>query len=812
MARQAPIIGSFAGGEISPYMVGRTDHSRYYISCRTLENAISLPHGPVERRGGTRFIAEVKNSANRVRLLPFEFSDLQAYVLEAGPLYMRVFKDRGQVMNAAGSAVPYEFVTPYAAADLDDLWICQSNDIMWICHPKHAPRKLSRRGHTDWTLEAEEFISGPFLDENSTNTSLTAAALSGSAIQVTASAVTGINNGDGFKASDVGRLVRIGHPADAWVKSTPYAVGAVVTSSGNTYRCTTAGTSSSTVTLSGTGIGIADGSAGWKQIGSTGIGWGYGIITEIISTTQVKVDIKDSFVRLTATASWCLGLWSQTTGWPAVSTFHQERLAYGSATAARPHRIDGSRIGEFNNFTPGTNDSDPIAISIGSNKVNKVRWLASSRVLLVGTVGAEFVLSADSASTPLTPTNIQATPHTREGCAALAPVETGLAMLFVQRLGHKIHELKYDLNVDGYIAPEVTLFAEQVTRTGFTSLAWQKQPWNVVWCVCADGELAACTYLPAQDVTGWHRHQIGGDGKVESLAVIPGAAGSDEVWLSVRRTIGGVTRRYIEVLSDPLPLDGRQSDAFYVDSGLSLVNTQDLGLSYAAASGSGIPFTATAALFDADDVGREIHCDWLAMERRRGRLRPTWRKGRARITAVTGPATVTADILTGFPPDLSLAAGAWRLSVGTLSGLDHLEGCTVQILADGGVHPDRVVTGGKVVLGWQASKVHVGLTYSTVIEPMPLEVGSRVKRLANIRLRLLRSLGGQVGRDDASLEQILFRSITDPLDAPPDLFSGDKLLTFPGDWDEIGDVLMVQDLPLPFTVAAIIPDVETSNE
>lgn len=808
MARSAPIIGSYAGGEATPYLVGRTDHSRYYISTALQENMLSLPHGAADRRGGTRFVAAAKDAANAVRVLPFEFSDEQAYVLEFGAGYLRVFMNKGQIFDGA---VPYEIATPYAAADLAGLSICQSNDIAWITHPGHSPKKLTRSGHTAWALTDEVFVDGPYLDENAEATTLTPSALTGAAVTLTASAVTGINHGLGFVAGDVGRLVRIGHPASPWAASTAYSVGDVRTSSGNTYRCTKAGTSG-TVTLAGTGEGIVDGTCLWKQIGSTGIGWGYGRIVEVTSTTAVKVDVKEAFVATAATAVWRLGLWSDTTGWPSVATFHQDRLVYGSATVLRPHRLDLSRIGDFGNFTPGTNDDDAIAVSLGSNKANKIRWLASARVLLVGTMGGEFVVSADSLTASLTPTNISAAAHTREGCAPVAPIETGLAALFVQRLGRKIHALRYDLNVDGYVAPEITLFAEQATRGGLIGLAWQKQPWGMIWAARADGQLVACTYLPDQEVTGWHRHPLGDQGAVESLTVIPGAAGSDELWLAVRRTVNGQTVRYIEVLEDALPLDGRQSDAYYVDCGLSLVNAVDATLTPAATTGAGVVFTAGDPIFDAGDVGRRIHFDHQAWETQKGRPVAVWTKAIAAITEFVDAAHVKADVVVPFPSTDPIAAGGWRLTVTRVTGLDHLEGKTVQILADGGAHADRQVAAGAIDLDWPASKIHAGLGYVSVIEPMPLEVGAATKRVEELRLRLLRSLGGKVGRDDASLEQILYRTITDPLDAPPPLFSGDKTLAFGGEWEKVGSVLMVQDLPLPFTVAATVPTVETAND
>jgi len=731
MARATPIVTNFTGGELSPYLDGRTDLSRYYNSARICENFLCLPQGAAERRGGTMFINEAKFANKRFRLIPFEFSDEQAYVVEAGDLYFRIYMNKGRIETMPGT--PYELPTPYAEADLAGLKWCQSADVMYLVHPRHAPRKLSRSGHAIWTLTAIDFVDGPWLDENTTATTLTPSGTTGNGVTITASSTVGINAGSGFAPGDVGRLVRIGHPAPAWSNGTAYAQDAVVRasgSSGGVYRATTGGTSGSTAP-SGDGAGIVDDSVVWEFISSGGLAWGWATITAVNSPTHVTANVRGGFGATTAAVAWRLGLWSSNTGWPSSVTFHEERLTFASATKLRPQRIDGSKIGDFETFAPGVGDSDPIAFTIGSNKVNMIRWLASMRVLLTGSMGAEFAVSADSANAPLTPSNAQAKPNTRYGCADIMPVEAGQAVLFLQRQGRKLRELKYAFESDGYVASDLTLLAEHVTRTGLVELAYQQEPHSLVWGCRADGQLIACTYLPEQQVTGWHRHPLADAGKVETLAVIPGGGGSDQLWLGVMRTVAGGVRRYVEILEDPLPLDGSQADAYYVDCGLS---------------------------YD-------------------------------------GPSTKT------------------------INGLDHLEGKRVQILADGGVHRPQVVIDGKVTLDWSATKVHVGLAYISKLKPMKVEAGAgegtaqgKIKIITKVILRLARSLGGKMGRDEDNLEPILDnRDPSVPMDQPMPLFTGDAVVDFPGNYEDTGDLLVVQDQPLPFTVNAIIPRVVTAD-
>ena len=118
MARVSVQLTNFTAGELSPRLDGRNDLSKYPSGCKTLENFIVYPHGSAARRSGSQFISEVKTSSKKTRLIPFEFSTTQTYILEFGDQYIRVYKDKGQVQSG-GSAV--EISTPYLEAELFDL-------------------------------------------------------------------------------------------------------------------------------------------------------------------------------------------------------------------------------------------------------------------------------------------------------------------------------------------------------------------------------------------------------------------------------------------------------------------------------------------------------------------------------------------------------------------------------------------------------------------------------------------------------------------------------------------------------------------
>lgn len=183
MAR--PIQPSLAGGELSPSCYARVDLARYAISLKTCKNWIIRPYGGAVNRPGTKYLAEVKTSAKKVRLIPFIVSTSQAYVVEVGDQYMRFYAGGAQILSGG---VPYEIASPYLEADLENLRWTQSADVLTIVHPSYNPRELRRTSGTPtFAVALYENENGPFLDINGTTISVHASAKSGTGITLSAS-------------------------------------------------------------------------------------------------------------------------------------------------------------------------------------------------------------------------------------------------------------------------------------------------------------------------------------------------------------------------------------------------------------------------------------------------------------------------------------------------------------------------------------------------------------------------------------------------------------------------------------------------
>jgi hypothetical protein len=509
--------------------------------------------------------------------------------------------------SAGTAARVYTVTTTFATADLPTLQFAQSADVLYVAHGDYAPKKISRTGHTAWTIVDIPFLDGPYLDENIVATTITPGATSGAGVTFTASAITGINGGTGFQTTDIGRLISIGHIAAAWAATTSYALEDIVRNSGNIYKCIKAGTSAGSGGPSGEGDEIVDSGATWKFLRDGGIHWGYGTIASRSSTTSITVDIVETLGGTTAESKWRIGAWSNTSGFPAAAAFYEQRL-FWAGSSEQPQTLWGSKSGDYENHTPGTLDDDPVIYTLATDQVNRIRWLSPGKVLAVGTVGGEFNVSGSTTADPLTPTNVRVVREGTRGSSEHSPVRIDNVVLYIQRQKRKIREFVYSFEQDSFSSPDLTILSNQVGKGGIEEIVYQQEPSTVVWGRRNDGQLIGLTYMRDQQVIAWHRHKIAGKfaqtlwGIVSSLSVIPAtSSGEDEVWMIVKRTINGVTRRYIEFIEARFDPEESmvKADAFYVDSGLSL-NTP-ITVSGATAANPGV-ITATGHPFTDGDL------------------------------------------------------------------------------------------------------------------------------------------------------------------------------------------------------------------
>lgn len=269
-------------------------------------------------------------------------------------------------------------------------------------------------------------------------------------------------------------------------------------------------------------------------------------LTSFTSTTIVVGVIKQELTSIVASPrdAWSIHApaWSASRGYPRTGTLFEQRLVVGGSTAF-PQTIWGSATAAYLDFTMGVNDDDGFSFTVASDQVNPIQYLASSRALVAFTYGGEFTITG-GLEKPLAPTNAQVRQRSNYGCARVRPVRIRDAEMFVQRSGAKLRNFAYNVANDDWTAPDIAVMAEHLTTAGIVDLAWQQEPTSILWLVRSDGVLVSVTYDKDQDVVGWAAH-TGFAGLVESVACIPDAD-SDQVWIVVKRTINGATKRYVE--------------------------------------------------------------------------------------------------------------------------------------------------------------------------------------------------------------------------------------------------------------------------
>lgn len=836
MPRVTPLKSSFNGGEIGPLLYGRVESERYRSSLARCKNFLPLIEGPMSRRPGTYFAAEVKDSTKSTRLIEFEFSDEQAYVIETGDQYFRFFRDQGQIIEtgvsitditSANPAVVtatghgfsngdevyiagvggmtelngrnfkvnnattntfqlkymdnstdvdstsfgaytsggtasrvYEVTSPYLEADLFQMQTAQSADVLYLAHGSYAPRKLSRTAHTSWTLETIDFQDGPYMNVNTTSTTLTPSAATGTGITITASAVTGINNDTGFQSTDVGRLIRM-------------------------------------------------------QQGSV---WGWVKITAVNSTTEVEADVQSTLTNTSAKTVWRLGLWSDTTGWPSCVTFHEDRLMLGGPDD-NPQRMDGSKTGDYENFAPTATDGtiaddNAIGFTFNSKKVNRLQWIETDeKGLVAGTIGGEWIVRPSVNGEALTPTNINAKESTSYGSDKIQPVSVGKSILFVQRSSRKIRELSYAFDVDGFRALDLSVLSRHLMLKGVTQIAYQKEPYSVIYAVRTDGSLITISYErdPEALVVGWAEHVVGGvsdaastQSKVESVAVIPSSdSTTEEVWLTSQKYIDGRAVRYVEYFAPDFSDDVDQKDAFFVDSGLGY--DLPITISGVTQADPGVVTATSHGLSDGDEI--------LVS----GVKGMTSLNGNTYVVANSTANTFELTDLSGSDVDTSgfsayISGGQVRKYVTTLTGLWHLEGQTVQILADGATQESKTVANGAITLAQKATTVAVGLGFTSDAELLPFDAGSamgtaqgKLRKTNRFGIQFHRSLGLKYGYSFDDLTEMVFKTGDETMDRATPLYTGVRIEETDSDIDFNNKLALRQDAPLPCTVLAVIP-------
>jgi len=836
-----PFQTNFTAGELSPKLAGHINFDKYANGLEILENMTVFPQGGATRRSGTRFVCEVKDSSKITRLIPFEFSVTQSYVLEFGNLYIRFYKDNGQIVEADKTITAITKANPavvtatsHGYSNGDHVWINTVAGMTEVNGRRYVVAgvtthtfQLAGVNSSNYTTygsggDAQKVyeIATPYLEAQIFDLKFTQSAdimyivhplHEPEKLSRTAHTTWTLADAD---FGDSGPYLNVNDPFNADhgdTTMTPQQAGVAT---------------GKTITLNQ--VNGINGGLGWQE---TDIGRivkfntaGAALITDITSTTIAVATITTAFPNADARTDWQLGTWSDSTGWPQTVSFFEQRLIFGGSTTY-PQTIWASESGNYEGFDVGdASAGDAFIYTIASNRVNLIRWLAPIRDLMVGTAGGEFRVDRPVGE-PLTPTNVSIKQETTYGVYPSQPMQIGPSVLFVQRQQRRVRELGYSFTNDAYVAPDLTLLAEHITEGGVIDVDWAQEPDQIYWAVRTDGTLLGMTYQREQDVIAWHRHIIGGkaanctitvtdyaniqtgskltftkrDATTTIFTSTTGTAGTDEfksetsnnaTATNLQTTINGHADFTATVASNVVTITETVPAAI----GYLTVKSQDV-VRLAKVNESQAKVKAITSITETTE--NQV---WVVVER------------------VVGGATVQhVEYLDNTINQDSALSGTVTGSSTTVTSLDHLEGETVQILIDDAVYPKQIVTNGAITVSlpstFASKTIKIGLGYNSKLKTLNVEAGAsagsvaqaRKKRYNEVIVRFFETVGGTINGD-----QIPFRTSADEMGAPIPAFTGDKKVTNLG-WDREGKITIEQTQPLPMTILGITGTIKTSG-
>lgn len=681
----------------------------------------------------------------------FQLTDLYGTIIDTSGM--------GGFFHDGTVASVFEIVSPYVEADLGELNITQSNDVLTITHPLYQTRELRRLSATNWTftiIATSPVIAAPTAPALTktgagagTKYGYKVTTISAGDVQeeslASIPAIASSTNITGVTNANPGVVTSVAHGRAVGDYVYVASVGGMTQLAGEYIVNTVPGANTVTLkTLGGVvvdttafGVYTAGGTLGYTEIdGSTSAGDRI-TITWTPAANAVRYNVYRRRSGVWAYVGQATGAsftddnitpdTSQTppeandpfagvNNYPRAAGYFQGRRWFGGSNL-KPQNLWATRSGTESNmaYSIPTRDNDSISVRLTSRQANTIRHIIPLRDLLLLTSGAEWSVSAGNGTT-ITPSNIDYTPQGYVGAAAVIPVVTSDAVIYVQDRGGRVREMLYSWEKSGYKTNDICVMAPHLFD-GYTivSMAYVRVPHPMIFCVRSDGVMLGLTYMPEHQVAAWHWHNT--NGLFKSVVGVP-EGNEDVLYAIIERTINGRTARFVE--RKHTRRFSTLEDSFFVDCG------------------------------------------------------------------------VTYD----------------GLAVTVINGLHHLEGEEVTILADGAVHPSRTVVGGQITLEEAASLVHIGLSYTADIHTLPMSFEAaafgqaKTKNISNAFLRVVNTSGLRVGHLGKTLSEAKQRT-TEPYGSPPGVFNREVKVDLRPGWDDSGQIHIQQALPLPTMILSL---------
>jgi hypothetical protein len=851
---------SFNAGELSPLLFGRVDIEKYKSGLALARNVYVDYRGGLSNRAGTQYIDTINGSGGAPHLIPFVVNVTTTYVLVFTGNNLIKFYSNGAYVAGA------DLASPYAIADLPDVKFNQSADVLTLTHPLYPVFNVTRTGPSTFSID-EDVIGPIILPPTSLTAHLdfngdTTAPTTGGAVKgyvVTAVSADGkeesiptfpvYTTGISLKvptpiislqwvapAFSVSRykIYSVPHFPDRGVTNvspspSPTVFGYIGSSTGTTFTDSNitpdfsqtppqlqdpfspGQVASVTVATGGSGY-----SSGWIATlvftGGGGAGAaGFAVINPrtstivgVVLTNPGKGYATPPVVTDTVgSATYNVTLGQQAGTYPTASTYFQQRLVYGG-TNNFPESLVMSVTGKYKNFdtSPITQANDSITVSISSTQNNSIVSLVPMPTGLVTfTEGSAFLLTGGSQSSAVSPSSIVALPQASFGASNLPPIPVNYTVLYTERLGFTVRDLTFNFYNQSYVGVDRSILSSHLFfGHSFIDWAFCEAPFRMLFMTRDDGEMLALSYVPEQELYAWTHYDT--NGQFVSACSVPEGQ-QNTLYVITRRFIQGshswvyFLERFVERIFD-FPID---QGMWFVDAGLAFPQRSPNVAIQPSGTGPAINFTFPGTIpANPGDIIQAYGCQIVLTAVATG-------SAAGQLLFGSLPTIPNDPFLTPIP----LTPGNWTVTtpVQNVTGLGHLEGMKVTGVADGVVIPLTTVVGGAIRLQQPATSIIVGLGYTAQVQTLKLtsqsvEEGKR-KNIPALSLRQYQTAGIQIGKDFAHLNPQ--KSIFSPMNPQVQLISDDIRSIIGAHWAKDGQVAIQQDLPLPMTILADIPEV-----
>lgn len=851
---------SFSSGELSPSLHARIDLDAYHSGLSLCRNFFVDYRGGARNRAGTRWVGRAKGQNQNVRIVKFAFNVDQTYILEFGDQYMRVAKNAGYVLepsinitavsvanpgvvtaNAHGYAngdevyIPvlagmpsiggkyyrvanvtantftlrsvfsnvdistvglgpytgggttsriFTLVTPYVSDDIFSLRFTQSADVITITHNNYQPRNLTRTNHWVWNLAVISFATTM---ASPTGLAITTSAPANSAASHKPNTqlrygVTAVSAANGDESIETQIVITVGQLFEEGTMAVVLTWDSMPGASYyNIYR--------------------APYGKGELLVPNTSI---LGLIGSTKGTRFPDKGFTADFSITPPNAKNPLSGQN-----PLTSTYFQERKVYAGSYGF-PETIWTSQTGSFNNMNVSLPalDDDAITMTLASLQVNAIKHLIPMPGGLIAfTTGSVWQVSGGGINNPITPASLVATPQGYTGAGEVPPIPTNFNILYPQKGTGNIRDLSYNFFVNIYQSTDISVMSSHLFL-GHAVVDWTfaEDPWKVFWIVRDDGKMLSLTYSQENEVKGWAWHDTLGLFR-SACAIHEG--GEDFVYVIVERPTANGWVRYLERMESRLNISATINnyaldDCWFLDSALDypLVNPASVLTPASAAVAENVNFVTSPGTWAVGDVGNYIR----------------FNGGLAVIRSFTSATTVVAEILYAFPSlddgtPIYAPSGTWSSTkpIQVLTKLDHLEGKSVMVLADGGVIGPKTVTNGSVDIGVQASRIICGLPYKSQLGTLYMDTGNvddqgRRKSVPAVTVRVELTRGIKAGAELSDMTE-LKPEFNPNWALPAPLITDDVRIVTGSYFNTKGQTYIEQSYPLPAAILGIIPTV-----